>query len=188
MFVPKNARCIPANATRVFQGVIFDVYQWQQELFDGSRETFEMLKRPDSVNVIAVKDDKVIVLEQEQPGVNFFYSFPGGRHDVESESELQAAKRELVEETGMTFLNWKLISAIQPHWKIDWIVYTFLATGFVSQTAQKLDGGERITVTLKTIEEIKKLNLDPNTRYLAKDIFWALHSVQELAALPALSR
>ena len=26
---------IPNNAKRVFKGVIFDVYQWEQEVFDG---------------------------------------------------------------------------------------------------------------------------------------------------------
>ncbi len=36
---------IPPNAKRVFKGIIFDVYQWQQKMFDGSKETFEMLKR-----------------------------------------------------------------------------------------------------------------------------------------------
>ncbi len=41
--LPKNAILIPDHATCVFRGMLFDVYQWQQEMFDGSIETFEML-------------------------------------------------------------------------------------------------------------------------------------------------
>ena len=185
--LPTNVVVIPANARRVFKGVMFDVYQWEQELFDGSTKTFEMLRRPDSVDVIAVRDGKIIAIEQEQPSVGVFYSFPGGRHDVDSETELQAAQREMLEETGMRFSNWKLIAAIQPHIKIDWVVYTFLATGFLGEEKQALDAGERITIIPKTIEEIKELNRNSNTRYLGREIFEGADSIEELEALPECS-
>ncbi len=187
-FTPGNAVLIPEGATKAFHGVMFDVYQWEQELFDGSTKTFEMLKRPDSVDVIAVRDGKILVVEQEQPGTGVFYSFPGGRHDVEAENELQAGQRELLEETGMQFRNWKLIAAFQPHLKIDWVVYTFLATEFVSQREQELDAGERITVVPKTVAEIKELNKDPHTRYLGREIFESLESIEDLLALPECTR
>ena len=35
---------VPKQAKRVFKGVIFDVYQWEQEMFDGTKEIFEKLK------------------------------------------------------------------------------------------------------------------------------------------------
>lgn len=186
--MPTHATTVPKDAARVFHGVIFDVYQWQQALFDGSTATFEMLKRPDTVKVIAVKEDKIVVTEQEQPNTGVFYSFPGGRHDTESETELQAAQRELLEETGMTFSNWRLIAAVQPEVKIDWVVYTFLATGFLSQDEQRLDAGEKIRVVLKTIEEINSLDKNANPRHLGKDILAGVRSTQELEALPELFR
>ena len=48
---PQSKQPIPANAKKVFHGVIFDVYQWEQEMFDGTKEIFEKLKRPDTVVV-----------------------------------------------------------------------------------------------------------------------------------------
>src|SRR5215467_9321922 len=39
--VPEHAILIPEHAERVFQGKIFDVYQWPQKLYDGSTATFE---------------------------------------------------------------------------------------------------------------------------------------------------
>lgn len=182
--IPKNAKLIPENAKRVFKGKIFDIYQWQQKMFDGSFETFEILKRPDTVKVIAIKDGKIIICEEQQPNTGVFFDVPSGRHDVENESELDAAKREVLEETGMTFSDWKLISVEQPHTKIDWFVYTFLATDFISQAEQNLDAGEKITVLQKSLEETLDLAKDPSNRYIPVGILSQAKSIDELVNLP----
>jgi hypothetical protein len=57
---------IPKKARRVFKGVIFDVYHWPQKMFDNSTVTFEMLKRADTLQVIAITPDKKILLLKEQ--------------------------------------------------------------------------------------------------------------------------
>jgi len=60
---------IPPEAQCVFAGEIFSVYQWPQRLYDGSVATFEMVRRPDTVFVIAVDDaGNVLVNDEEQPG------------------------------------------------------------------------------------------------------------------------
>jgi len=152
--IPTDAHLIPAQAKRVFKGEIFDVYHWPQKMFDGTTETFEMLKRVDTVNVITIKDDKIIVLKQTQPNTpEPFLSFPGGRAE-RGEVPLDAAKRELLEETGMTFKNWNLLYVIQPIQKIEWFIYTFLAAGFENQTTTKLDAGEKIEQMRLSFEEI----------------------------------
>lgn len=156
-FVPKNMNLIPENAHCAFEGEIFDVYQWPQELFDGSTATFEMLKRPDTVSVIAIKDGKLVLTKQKQPRTSEYCTVPGGRVDKEDADELAAAKRELQEETGMLFKNWRLVRAVQPHRKIDWVVYTFLATHFEGQTETKLDGGEQIETILVDFAELPAL-------------------------------
>ena len=95
---PKSKQPIPDNAKKVFGGVLFDVYQWEQELFDGTKTLFEKLKRPDTVVVFPVLDDgKIILTEQEQPGKEPFIGATGGRVD-EGEDILEAGKRELPEE------------------------------------------------------------------------------------------
>lgn len=176
-FVPKDAKC-------VFKGVIYDVYQWDQEMFDGSTAVFEMLKRPDTLKVIAVKDGKLVILEQEQPTLGTFFDIPGGRHDIESETELDAAKRELLEETGMSFKTWRLLEVVQPFSKIEAFVYTFVASDFDSQVEPEPDAGEKITVLLKTLAETKAMINDPKCRYLPKDILDQVNSVEELLKLP----
>lgn len=178
---------MPKNSERVFKGQIFDVYQWQQEMFDGSYATFEMLKRIDTVKIIAVKDEKIIICEERQPNTDTFFDVPSGRHDEQNETELEAAKRELLEETGMSFKNWKLIAVEQPYSKIEWFVYTFLATGFIEQIDQKLDAGEKITVLGKNLEETLELATHPKNRHIPVEILSKVKSVEELATLPSYS-
>jgi ADP-ribose pyrophosphatase len=94
---------LPPNAKQVFHGGIHDVWQWDQELFDGSHSTFECMVRQDSVTVIGFLDPKTIILtRQEQPGRGeVFLDAPGGRVD-QGETHEQAARREFREETGLT--------------------------------------------------------------------------------------
>jgi ADP-ribose pyrophosphatase len=162
--IPTGSTLVPKQAVCVFKGMIFDTYQWDQELYDGTFKTFEMLKRPDTLVIIAVKDDKIIILDEEQPNLNQFYDIPGGMHDYDVEDELTAAKRELVEETGMTFKTWKLLAVVQHSKKIEQFLYTFLATDFEDQVPQKLDAGEKIKVMELSFDEAKKLLLSKKGR------------------------
>lgn len=184
-FVPKNVSLIPDNAKCVFAGKIFDVYQWPQELFDGTTETFEMLRRHDTVKIIAIKDDKIVITKQKQPGKDWFYDFPGGRNDHPEENELAAAKREMLEETGMSFCSWRLVEVHQPFAKIDWLVYTFLATDFVSRGQQNLDGGELIEVEEVDFARIKEL-CDSGELYTGGSWAKECDSLEALKNLPAL--
>ncbi|MBR3230956.1 NUDIX hydrolase [Candidatus Saccharibacteria bacterium] len=184
-YTPDDTVLIPKNAKLVFSGKIFDVYQWPQELFDGTTETFEMLSRKDTVKIIAIKDGKIVITRQKQPRKKWFYDFPGGRNDSPKENELDAAKREMAEETGMVFRSWRLIEARQPFVKIDWMVYTFLATDFVAQGSQNLDGGELIEVEEVSFAQLKKL-ANTERRFLENKIIKAADSLDDLLNLPAV--
>lgn len=183
--VPKDARLIPPEATRVFKGVIYDIYHWPQKMFDGSTATFEMLKRKDTVKVLAVKNDKLVFLEEQQPSYGKpTWVMPGGRHDVEEETELQCAQRELHEETGMVFNSWKLITARQPLDEMDYVVYIFLATDFARQDEAHIDGGERITVHELPFDDAAKIEPGHPSLNLAIDLLREVGSLEGLLALP----
>lgn len=201
-YIPERAKLIPEEAECKFRGELFDVYQWPQELFDGSMATFEMLQREDTVVIIAILtaeeqrrlgvaegemvEDKVVITYQTQPHQDWFYDYPGGRHDESEETELEAAKRELREETGLSFENWKLVEVHQPFTKIDWLVYTFVATGFIDQAPQELDAGEKIEVLEVTLDELREYAKKPNAKYLMPDFMRKIKNLEELRALPAL--
>lgn len=187
-YLPPSIKTIPKQAERKFAGVLFDVYQWPQEMFDGSVETFEMLKRWDTVVVIAIKNDKIVLTYQKQPCKEWFYAYPGGRIDETDINELAGAQRELREETGMEFVNWRLIGANQPFAKIDWIVYTFLATDFLKQGSQDLDAGELIEIKEFDFAEFMDLLRMPNAESVRCDFSTIkdIGSLAELKGLPAL--
>lgn len=185
-YIPKDTITIPDEAKLVFEGKIFDVYQWPQRLYDGSTETFEMLRRDDTVNVIGVKDGKVVITHQKQPRKKWFYDFPGGRHDHPDENELDAAKREMLEETGMTFRKWRLVEVVQPFAKMDWLVYTFIATDFVDQVPQKLDAGEQIEVMEVGFDELKEL-VRTERRFTENTVIKKANELEDLLNLPSLN-
>lgn len=203
-FVPKNVKTIPERAELKFHGEIFDVYQWPQEMFDGSKATFEMLSRADTVKIIALvtpeervklesvvsfttlEQDELIITRQRQPRKDWFYDFPGGRNDNPAEDELAAAKREMREETGLEFRNWKLIGVNQPFAKIDWLVYTFVASGLEKVAEQKLDAGEEIEVLAVSFDELLKLADDDDSKYLRFKNYEKYATADELLSAPEL--
>ena len=165
---PKSKQPIPSHATKVFEGVLFDVYQWEQELFNGARTVFEKIRRPDTVVVFSVLDDgRILLTEQEQPGCEPFIGATGGRVDHD-EDILDAAKRELLEESGYEASEFILWDAQHPTSKIEWVVYTFIAKGLKKVADLNLDPGEKIHVKPVSFDEF--LELGTTARFSEKEI------------------
>lgn len=118
-----------------------------------------VLEFPDWVNVIAITRDGHFVMEDQ-------YRHALGRTDFElvagvidpGETPLQAAQRELSEETGYGGGQWQLFMTISPnptnHTNMS---YTFLATGVEPISAQHQEPTEDIHVDIFTREEVEEL-------------------------------
>ncbi len=184
--VPNNAVLIPEIAKLKFHGVIYDVYHWQQAQFGGSKVIFEMLRRPDTVKVIGIVDDKILVINDNQPHSGERLSFPGGRVDKSDLSIESAAQREMLEETGYSFKHWRLIKVWQPHTKLEWFIYLFIAWEVDQEIKPQLDEGEKITVEHLTFKQVKDL-VFKRDGYLgeAQSVFDNIASIKDLLALPA---
>ena len=144
---------IPDDAKRVFKGVVFDVYQWPQEQFDGSIETYERLKRPDIVVTVAVTPEgKLLVMDDEQPARAMERSFCSGRMEP-GEKPLEAAKRELLEETGYSSDEWEHWFDVPGVSKIEMTIHYFVARNIKKTSEQRLDPGERISVLFQSVDE-----------------------------------
>lgn len=147
---------IPDHAEKVFNGVIFDVYQWEQELFNGQKAIFERIRRPSTTEVIAVMDDKILIQFQEQPACPPFLSLPGGRVD-EGQTVFENAQSELLEETGYQAQEWIEYKMVQPVGKIDWTIAVYIARGLTCVQDLCLDGGEKIELKWVTFDELLDL-------------------------------
>lgn len=144
---------IPKEAKKVFAGKVFDVYQWEQEMFDGSFQTFEMIDRPDTVEVIPVNDDgKLIISREQQPGGQAKVGLIGGRVDP-GESPLEAVKRELLEESGYVAEEYTLWYKESPFEKIQWDIYVYVAKGVKKVSDQQLESGEKIELLYVSFDE-----------------------------------
>ena len=183
--IPEDSVLLPDSAKLMFQGMIFDVYQWPQRLFDGSEHTFEMLKRPDTVSAICVVDGKLVIIDDEQPHLGARQSFPGGRVDETDASIQSAAEREVREETGFSFRNWRLVKVWQPYRKMEWFIHVWLAWDVADRQAANLDAGEKIDLKLVDFETLKGLVMK-RTGYLGDSvsIFEGLDNLDQLLAVP----
>jgi ADP-ribose pyrophosphatase len=155
----KMRKPIPSDAKCVFKGKIFEVWQWEQKMFDGSTVTFERLRRPDTVQVIATESDSILLVKERQPDTDTYFSLPGGRAD-EGEDPLEACKRELLEETGYTSNSWELFYEDDPVGKMDWTIHTYIARDCTKVQEPALDGGEEITLEPVSLDRLLNLTDD----------------------------
>jgi ADP-ribose pyrophosphatase len=101
--VPKDQRITPSvqNTETVFAGKIWDIVR---ESFDynGVSLTREFVKHPGAVAVLAIDDQQRVLLirQYRHPVRSYLWEIPAGLLDIPGEPRIDAAKRELLEETG----------------------------------------------------------------------------------------
>lgn len=121
-----------------------------------------VLEAPDWVNVVAVTTDgKIVMVEQYRFGVGELTIEPVGGMIDEGEESLEAAKRELLEETGFGDGNWRYLGSVQANPAIhDNLCHHWLVEDVSLVQAPTPDDGEAIAVHLMTLDEVKQAIAD----------------------------
>lgn len=164
---PKNH--IPTNAKLVFKWKIFDVYQWEQIMFDWTTKIFEKLKRNDTIDVLAItQDKKILILEEKQPWRKPFLWLIWWTCE-NWETPLQTAKRELLEETWYISNEWKLFKKSQISSKIIYNSNIFIAKNCKKIQKQNLDEGWEI-IKVKKVSWTKFLEIIINPKFKVKEL------------------
>ena len=133
---------------------------------------FYVLEFPDWVNVIGItKENQLVIIRQFRYGIGeTHFELCAGVRDPEDTSPLQAAQRELMEETGYGGGHWQEWMILSPNPSTtNNRSYTYLATGIERLGVQQLEASEDITVHLFSLEEVKEL-------LLSGQIIQALHA------------
>lgn len=120
---------------------------------------YYVLEYPDWVNVIAITVDGKFVMERQyRHGLQWTgYEICAGVCES-GENPLEAAKRELWEETGFGGGEWKLQMTISANTStMTNLCHCFVATGVERISEQYLEATEDISVHLLTVDEVRNL-------------------------------
>ena len=115
---------------------------------DGEEVDREVVAHPGAVGVVAYDGERVWLVRQPREAVGdpALLEVPAGKLDVEGESALRTAQRELVEEVGLEAREWReLLSFFTSPGFTDERVVLFAATG-LREVGGQPDEGERIEI------------------------------------------
>lgn len=142
-----------------------------------------VLEYPDWVNVLAITDEgNFVMIEQYRHGIDDVMIELAAGVVEENETPLDAAKRELLEETGYSGGNWELFTVIsQNPSTVNNLTHCFLATDVEKSSCQHLDFSEDISVRLMTIEEVRDLLInDVIKQALMTSSLWKYFAINHL--------
>ena len=143
-------------AEDIFHGKILHVRKDTVQLPNGSTAPRELIVHIGAVCVVPVTEDGQVYVERQfrYPLGQVITEIPAGKLDSNTEDILEAAKRELREETGLTAERWTELGLYYPAAAYsDEVITMYLAQGLHKGT-QELDADEFLDVELLPIERL----------------------------------
>ncbi len=151
------------SSDRIADCRVFAVRRDKSErLRDRKIGDFFVIESPDWVNIIAItRDREVVLIEQFRHGAEEMHlELPGGLIDP-GENPQRSAARELLEETGYSSSNWRLLGASRPNPAIqNNTIYHYLALDCEKTSETAFDPNESIVTELVAENEIDALIAD----------------------------
>lgn len=143
------------SSRQVFDGHLLKVYVDRVILPNGDETGREYLKHNGAVGIVVLTDDgKVIMVRQfRYPFHRDMLEIPAGKIDP-GEKPIDAAKRELLEETGVTSAELTELGTYYPSVAYtDEVIWLYLARG-LTYGAQHLDEDEFLNVETYPLDEL----------------------------------
>jgi ADP-ribose pyrophosphatase len=150
---------ITISSKPIYEGKVISLQVDTVRLPNGETSTREIVRHPGAVCVLALLDDKMLVVEQYRKALGrSLVEIPAGKLEP-GEDPLEAAKRELEEETGYRCDSLRLVSSFytSPGFA-DELLHLYVAENLVKGTV-KLDEDEFL--------ECEAISLDQAKAYMA---------------------
>jgi ADP-ribose pyrophosphatase len=145
------------DSKTVYEGQVINVRIDHFRYTDGEEADREVAEHPGAVAIIPLDDDVLWLVRQPREAVDEerLLELPAGKLDVEGESPLECAKRELVEEIGRTAGEWTELKRFytSPGFAEEEVT-VFLATGLEEVADHEPDPEERIEIVRWPLAEL----------------------------------
>lgn len=173
------------SSENVFKGKLLDVYSDSVILPNGNRSTREYIMHVGAACVVPIDSDENVIIEKQfrYPFHEVLTEIPAGKLNSKAEPHLEAALRELEEETGYSAKEMIYLGEFFPTCAYsDEIIHMYLAKGLI-KGKQQLDEDEFVGVEKmplkKLVEEIMQGNIrDGKTQAAVLKAYLHLHGEQ----------
>ncbi len=152
----KKLKETKVSREEIFKGHIVHLVRDNISLPNGAPATREVCLHNGAVCVVPVTDEGEIIMERQfrYPFDEVIWEIPAGKLDSPDEDVLEAAKRELREETGYSAEKFKFLGNLYPSPAIlSEKIAMYLATG-LSKGEQELDEDEFLDVVKVPFSEV----------------------------------
>lgn len=149
------------SSEEIFRGKIIDLKVDQVEMPDGSLAQRELVHHPGGVGVVAVTEDKQVILVKQyrKPIEDAIYEIPAGKLDP-GEDHRTCGIRELEEETGLKAENFTYLGFIYPSPGFtDERTHMYLATG-LTQGETHPDPDEYLDIVQLPLDRVAAMIMD----------------------------
>jgi len=154
----ENLSEIMKSSEEVYSGRLLHVFKDYVTLPNGKESTREYIKHVGAVAIVPITDDGRVAVERQfrYPLNQVITEIPAGKLDSKEEDRLEAAKRELVEETGISADEWVNMGDFHPTCAYsDEVITLYLAKG-LHFGEQKLDKDEFLNVEFVPLKDLVK--------------------------------
>ncbi len=154
------------DSEEIYKGVVCHLYRDRVRLQNGEESVREVLRDCRAVCVLPLDSDGCVTMVSQYRYAHskVLLEIPAGKLD-EGEDFLEAAKRELKEETGLTAGKYTFLGEIYttPAF-VDEVIYMYLATDLEESGEQQLDRDEFLNVEKIPLDTLVDMTLEGKIR------------------------